>query len=62
MHPLPTLEEQFLKQFYEPAMRNHRLRTISERFDWAKEHYEQLHRHQLPFALATFKRVLYRRG
>ncbi|WP_262889737.1 hypothetical protein [Spirosoma endbachense] len=40
-------------------MKNRQLRTINERFDWAKEHYEQQHRHQLPFSLATFKRVFY---
>jgi hypothetical protein len=57
---LPTLEQQFLTQYYEPAMKNRQLRTINERFDWAKECYEKQHLHQLPFALATFKRVLYR--
>ncbi|QHV96283.1 hypothetical protein [Spirosoma endbachense] len=59
---LPTLEQQFLTQFYEPAMKNRHLRSIPERFDWAKERYELVHSHQLPFSLATFKRILYKKG
>lgn len=58
---LPTIKEQFLNAYYNPATVDLAKYRASQDvcFETAKENYESTHGHQLPFGLRAFQRFVF---